>query len=159
MLSTSSLAYKFDDSAPTPSSDYFVSYKWDERTPAPREPICEGQMPSSNGSFNRRVSARRSPNSSIRDAKQENQDWLAARVAREPVAEIVDKTGMTERAVHNIRQRKSKISFDNLVEYCRNDPQFAADFAEYVGLIRPGEAEMTEAVTRLVNAHARRQAT
>lgn len=159
MLSTSSLAYKFDDRVAAPSSDYSVSYKWDQRTPTPRETICEGQMPSSNGSFDRRVTARRSPNSSIRDAKQENQDWLAARIAREPVCEIVDKTGMTERAVHNIRQRKSKISFDNLVEYCRNDPEFAADFAAYVGLIKPGEAEFAGALTAAFNAYKRRGAT
>lgn len=113
-------------------------------------------MPISNGNSGRRVRSDSRHSSSLRDAKQDNQDWLASQIASRSVAEVVSNTGMSERAVHNIRGRKSKISFDGLVDLCRNDPNFAAAFAAYVGLIKPGEAEMAEAVTRLVNAHARR---
>lgn len=116
----------------------------------------EGQnVQRSNGNTDRRVIAGRK-NTSIRDVKQENQDWLGAQLSRRPVQQVVDSTGMTEKAVQNVRRRKSKLSFDNLVELCRDDPDFAAAFAEHIGLLRPGEAETASAVTRLVNAYQRR---
>jgi hypothetical protein len=65
---------------------------------------------------------------------------------------------MTEKAVQNIRRRKSKISFDNLVDLCRDDPAFAAAFADHIGLLRPGEAEFAGALTQAFNAYARRSA-
>lgn len=110
----------------------------------------------SNGFTGRSVSGRGRKETSLRDAKLENQDWLAAQIARRSVGDVVDSTGMTDKAVQNIRQRKAKISFDNLVELCRNDPEFAAAFAAHVGLIRPGEAEFAGALTRAFNAYQRR---
>lgn len=110
----------------------------------------------SNGYSDRSIEGHRRKNTSIRDVKIENQDWLAAKIASRSVAEVVADTGMTEKAVQNIRQRKAKISFDNLVELCRNDPSFAAAFAAHVGLIRPGEAEFAGALTQAFNAYARR---
>lgn len=92
----------------------------------------------------------------ISSIKNDNQDWLAAQIARRSVADVTDKTGMTEKAVQNIRRRQSKISFDNLVELCRADPEFAAAFAEHIGLIRPGEAEFAGALTQFANAVVRR---
>lgn len=91
-----------------------------------------------------------------RDGKAENQNWLAAQISQRSVAEVVESTGMSEKAVQNIRRGKSKINFDNLTDLCRDDPAFAAAFAEHIGLLRPGEAETAEAVTRLVNAIVRR---
>lgn len=110
----------------------------------------------SNGFTDRSIEGHRRKNTSIRDVKIENQDWLAAQVANRRVSTVVDATGMTEKAVQNIRQRKAKISFDNLVELCRNDPSFAAAFAAHVGLIQPGEAEFAGALTQAFNAYARR---
>jgi hypothetical protein len=111
---------------------------------------ANGQNGRSHSGQNRKYS------SSIRDAKHDNGDWLAAQVARRSVQNVVDSTGMTDKAVQNIRQRRAKISFDNLVELCRNDPDFAAAFAEHVGLILPGEAELAGAITNAFNVWQRR---
>jgi len=97
-------------------------------------------------------------NTSTRDVKNENQDWLAAQLARRSVSDVVASTGMSEKAVQNIRQRKAKISFDNLVELCRDDPAFGAAFCEHIGLLRPGEAEFAGALTQAFNAYQRRPA-
>jgi hypothetical protein len=117
----------------------------------------EGQM-RSNGSNGRRVIGQRRQNTSARDEKLENQDWLAAIIASRSVQHVIDGTGMNAKAVQNIRQRKSKISFDNLVSLCRSDPEFAAAFCEYIGVLRPGEAEFAGALTKAFNAYQRRQA-
>jgi len=111
----------------------------------------------SNGSNGRSVVRQNRQNNSVRDAKNENQDWLAAQLSRRSVQEVVDSTGMNEKSVQNIRRKKSKISFDNLVDLCRDDPQFAAAFAAYIGLIRPGEAEFAGALTQAFNAYQRKQ--
>jgi len=116
----------------------------------------EGAM-RSNGSNGRSVVRQNRQNNSVRDAKNENQDWLAAQLSRRSVQEVVDSTGMNEKSVQNIRRKKSKISFDNLVDLCRDDPQFAAAFAAYIGLIRPGEAEFAGALTQAFNAYQRKQ--
>lgn len=96
-------------------------------------------------------------NTSISDKKLQNGDWLAAQLAQRSVDEVVSKTGMTAKAVQNVRQRRAKLSFDNFTELCQNDPDFAAAYAEYVGLIRPGEAEFAGALTQAFNAYQRRQ--
>lgn len=115
-------------------------------------------MGSTNGTNSRSFNPQKRKNSAPRrDGKVENGDWLAAQVSARSVQEVVDATGMTDKAVQNIRRRKSKISFDNLVDLCRTDPEFAAEFAAHIGLILPGEAEMAAVVTRLVNAHVRRK--
>lgn len=98
------------------------------------------------------------PRVNITDRKQRNQDWLAKKASERSEKEIGEVTGMSPRAVGNLRQRRNKISFDNFVDWCLNDPKFAAEFAEYIGLLRQGEAEVAAAVTSLANAIARRDA-
>jgi hypothetical protein len=111
-----------------------------------------------NGLNGRSLVPEKRKNTSHRDGKIENGDWLAAQIANRSVADVVASTGMTEKAVQNIRRRKSKISFDNLVDLCRDDPAFAAAFADHIGLLRPGEAEFAGALTQAFNAYARRSA-
>jgi hypothetical protein len=110
-----------------------------------------------NGSNSRTFIPENRKNTSHRDGKIENGDWLSAQVSQRSVAEVVASTGMTDKAVQNIRRRKSKISFDNLVDLCRDDPAFAAAFAEHIGLILPGQAEFTGALTNAFNAYGRMQ--
>lgn len=114
-------------------------------------------MGSTNGTNGRTIIPQKRKNTPRRDGSHENGDWLAAQISARSVQDVVDATGMTDKAVQNIRRRKSKISFDNLVDLCRTDPEFAAEFAAHIGLILPGEAEMAAVVTRLVNAHVRRK--
>ncbi len=116
----------------------------------------EGAM-RSNGSNSRRVIGQNRQNNSVRDAKNENQDWLAAQLSKRSVQEVVDSTGMNEKSVQNIRRKKSKISFDNLVDLCRADPDFGAEFCKYIGVLNPGEAEFAGALTQAFNAYQRKQ--
>lgn len=117
---------------------------------------CGENTMRSNGLNGRSLSGQNRKNTSHRDGKQENKDWLAAHISRRSVQEVVDSTGMTDKAVQNMRRGKSKISFDNLVDLCRDDPEFAAAFAEHVGLILPGQAEFAGAITKAFNAYQRR---
>jgi hypothetical protein len=114
-------------------------------------------MQSSLGKIPRTYRGEPRPNTSIRDGRKSHGDWLAQQASARSEQEVSDATGMTPKAVGNLRQKRNKISFDNLVEWCRNDPQFAAAFAEYVGLLRPGEGEFAGALTQAFNAYQRRE--
>lgn len=111
-----------------------------------------------NGLNGRTIVPEKRKKCSIRDGKTENTDWLSAQLAGRSVQDVVNSTGMSEKAVQNIRRKKSKISFDGLVDLCRDDPDFAAAFAAHVGLILPGEAEFAGALTHAFNAYQRRGA-
>lgn len=93
---------------------------------------------------------------SLRAVKVGNQDWLRGQAQRYSAKDGASITGQAPAAFENLRQGRNKVSFDNLVEWCRNDPQFAAAFAEYVGLIMPGDAEFAGAITVAINAYLRR---
>src|SRR5690348_5614863 len=100
----------------------------------------------SNGLTDRSVVGRRRKNTSaLADIKNENSDWLAAQISKLPVSEVVACTGMTEKAVQNIRRGKSKISFDNQTELFRAHPELGAAYMAHIGLLLPGEAETAAA--------------
>lgn len=87
-----------------------------------------------------------------------HRDWLKEQqVFQDSPKVVAEKTGMTPRAVENIRLGRNAISFDNLVELCRADPDFAAAFCEYIGVLKPGEAEFAGALTKAFNAYQRRK--
>ena len=91
-------------------------------------------------------------------SKTENRDWLQSQASSRPVQQVSDDSGLSAKAVENLRRGQNKIGFDALVDWCRNDPEFAAAFAEHIGLILPGEAEFAGALTRAFNAYQRRRA-
>lgn len=123
-----------------------------------RETLGVGIDVVSNGLTDRTVSGHRRKQTPRRDGKDENRDWLAGQFAQRTDKDVIASTAMTGKAVQNIRQRRSKISFDNLVDLCRNDPDFAAAFGEHIGLLRPGEAEIAGALTQAFNAYMRTRA-
>jgi len=88
--------------------------------------------------------------------QDENTDWLMARAA--VVSDRIGSrnVGLTEKAFQNLRNGKSKIGFDGLVAWCRNDPSFAAHFAAFVGLIAVQDVEFTAAITEAFNAYQRK---
>lgn len=110
-------------------------------------------MEHSLGKTPRRVHADSDVN--IAERKKKNQDWLARQASKRSEVEVADATGMSPRAVGNLRQRRNKINFDNFVDWCLNDPHFAAEFAEYVGVIKPGSAEFAATMAKAVNAYQR----
>lgn len=103
----------------------------------------------------RRVHGDSRHTSSLSKAKRGNQDWITKQACRLSNKEGAALTGLAERAFENIRLGRNKINFDNLTEWCQNDPDFAAAYAEHIGLILPGQAEFAGALTRAFNAYER----
>lgn len=84
-------------------------------------------------------------------------DFVQARAVGYPVKKLQAITGLSKKQVENLRQGISGPSGVTLTRWIMNDPEFAGSYAEYVGLVRPGEAETAGALTRLVNAAVRQR--
>jgi hypothetical protein len=65
-------------------------------------------------------------------------------------------TGLSIQQVKNLRLGLSGVSGKTLTNWIRNCPEFAGAYAEYVGLVRPGEAEFAGALTQAFQAYQRR---
>lgn len=81
-------------------------------------------------------------------------DWARTKSAKEGA----DITGMTPNGFKKVQAGECAISYEKLTFAMKRDPDLAAAFAEYVGLINPGEAEFAGAFTKAVNAYQRRKA-
>lgn len=113
-------------------------------------------MVSALGNNGRRFRGRQYPNSSLRDAKLANQDWIKDHARGLSAKDGAELTGLSPKAFENLRQGNNKISFDNLVEWCRNDPQFRASFFHHCGGYLEIDPEMVAGITRVLNDAARR---
>lgn len=87
-----------------------------------------------------------------------HRDWLKAQVVQESAKSLAEKLPqVTPRAIENVRLGRNSFSFENFTDLCMADPDFAARYFEYVGLIRHGEAEFAGAITKAFNAYQRRK--
>jgi len=85
-------------------------------------------------------------------------DFTSERARRYTVKDLQRITGLSKKQVENIRQGKSGISGVTLSRWIMGCTVFAGDYAEWTGLIRPGEAGTAAALTRLVNEIVQREA-
>ena len=113
-------------------------------------------MLSTNGTFARKFRGHNTANSS-RPTSPELTDWLAAQLRNLSTKEVALLSETTERAAENAKLGKCAFNMASLTAMCRNSPDFAAAYAEYIGLVLPGDAEFAGALTNLVNAHVRRK--
>lgn len=84
-------------------------------------------------------------------------DWLAGYFRDQSAKEIARKTGQSPRTAEAVKTGRNCLTMAHLVNMCRADPQFAAAFAEYVGLLLPGDAAFAGALTQVFNAYQRRR--
>lgn len=82
-------------------------------------------------------------------------DWLADALRNKPAKEIAEDAGCGVRTAENAKQGRHALSGKHLANMQMNDPAFAAKWAEYVGLIVPGQGEFAGAITQAVNAYMR----
>src|ERR1035437_3152529 len=80
-------------------------------------------------------------------------DFIKAQVRRRRAKEVQRLTGLSIKAIENMRMGLSGASSQTITTWCRNDPEFrAAYFAECGGLLE-GDPEMLSGLTRAVNAY------
>ncbi len=111
-------------------------------------------MGNGRGSYARRL--RGDSRSNLRHVPngEECRDWLKENLAPLPASEISQTSGLTKRAVENIKSGENGMRMEHLVAFCRNDPQFRAAFIEFVG----GEVALPAEITMAINAYVQRKA-
>lgn len=112
----------------------------------------EKSQPKSAGNF----TGLNTPKTSGNDTTDTLVDFVQAKAILYRQKELARITGLSLKQVQNLRLGISGVSGKTLTNWIRNCPNFAAQYAEYVGLIRPGEAEMSAALTQVINAAVRR---
>jgi hypothetical protein len=82
-------------------------------------------------------------------------DWLAEQLRNKSAKDIANNAGCGLRTAENAKQGRHTLSPKHLANLQLNDPDVAAAWAEYVGLLRPGEAETAAAYTKFANVAVR----
>jgi hypothetical protein len=82
-------------------------------------------------------------------------DWLADKLRAVPSKEISRKTGQGQRAAEAVKMGRNGMTMAHLVNICRADPEFRAQFFKFCGGTLEGEPEMVAALTRAINAVVR----
>lgn len=85
-------------------------------------------------------------------------DWFKDRLRNMSAKEIAEEAGCGVRAAENVKQGRNNFTSAHLATLLLNRPDIAAEWAEYIGLILPGQAEFAGAFTQAVNAYVRRDA-
>lgn len=85
-------------------------------------------------------------------------DWLADVLRNKAAKDMADDAGCGIRTAENAKQGRHGLSAKHLANLQMNDPDVAAAWMKYVGLIRAGEAEAAAAYTRFANTVVRRDA-
>ena len=85
-------------------------------------------------------------------------EFCRSYATRYPVTHIQRVTGLSRKQVENIRQGISGVSGTTLTRWIVNDRDFAGEYAEWVGLIRPGESRLASALSSVFSEYQGRAA-
>lgn len=150
------MSFDFAASSNAPTSNEDFSQATFPKAHALRESSLRGQMQKSRSAFTGTVLGKTTRDSGA-VVKGDNVAFLRSQARRIAAKEGAERTGMSPKGFQKLQQGENTISFDKLIEWCRNDPDFGAAFCEYIGVLRPGEAEFAAALTRTFNAYQRKQ--
>lgn len=103
-------------------------------------------------SFNR---GEHSDNPHIQTSTDECGDWLADKLRSQSAKIIARKTGQGQRAAEAVKMGRNGLTMAHLVNICRADPEFRAQFFQFCGGLLEGEPEMIAALSRAINAVVR----
>ncbi len=82
-------------------------------------------------------------------------DFCRAYAVRKSVKQVQAATGLSKKQVENIRQGLSGVSGTTLTRWIMGDLEFMAEYAEWVGIVRPGDGDKAKALAMLVNSYVR----
>lgn len=110
-------------------------------------------MSNSNGITRRAFRGRNVPGA--RPASPEFRDWFADKLSHLSIKEVMALGECSEDTAENIKLGRCAPKGEIMTAMFRNDPDLGGLYMEYIGLLRPGEAECAAAFTRFVNAAVR----
>lgn len=82
-------------------------------------------------------------------------DFVKEQASRRSIKEVSRLTGLSEKAVANLRTGASGASAQTISTWCRQDPVFRAEYFRWCGGILEGTPEMYIALSRAINETVR----
>lgn len=79
-------------------------------------------------------------------------DWLKEKLRQQSGKEISEKTGQGQRAAEAVKMGRNGLTMAHLVNICRADPDFRAQFFQFCGGKLEGDPEMVAALSKAINA-------
>jgi len=108
------------------------------------------------GKTNRSLQPTEDPNTSGRVSTAELVDFLQVRALKYRVKDLCTLTGLSEKAVINLRTGEAGASAQTISTWCRNDPAFRAEYFYWCGGRLEGEPETLAALNIAINNILRR---
>lgn len=93
-----------------------------------------------------------SANRHIHTNTGECSDWLAERLRNRSAKEISRQTGQGQRAAEAVKMGRNGLTMAHLVNICRADPEFRAQFFYFCGGELEGNPELVSKLTQAINA-------
>lgn len=83
---------------------------------------------------------------------RECSDWLQHQFRQQSAKVISEKTGQGQRAAEAVKMGRNGLTMAHLVNICRADPDFRAQFFAFCGGQLEGDPEMVAALSKAINA-------
>lgn len=83
-------------------------------------------------------------------------DFVKERALRKTIKEVQVLTGLSEKAVKNMRLGSAGASAQTISTWCRNDPRFRAEYFAWCGGYLETDPEMVANLSRVLTDYARR---
>jgi hypothetical protein len=91
----------------------------------------------------------------VQGARPGFKNWFTDKLATLSIKEVAALGECSEDTAENIKLGRCTPKGDIMTAMFQNSPELGAMYLEYIGLLRPGEAETAAAYTRFVNAAVR----
>jgi hypothetical protein len=96
-------------------------------------------------------------NNTSRASTAELVDFLQAQVRKRRAKEVAQLTGLSIKAIENMRMGLSGASSQTITTWCRTDPAFRAAYFAFCGGMLEGDPEMLNGLTMAVQSFLRQQ--
>jgi hypothetical protein len=93
----------------------------------------------------------------LRSDTKECSDWLAHQFRKRSAKDISEYTGQGQRAAEAVKMGRNGLTMAHLVNICRADPDFRAQFFAFCGGQLEGDPSMVAALSRAINAVMQQQ--
>jgi hypothetical protein len=84
-------------------------------------------------------------------------DFVQVQTRKRRAKEVQRLTGLSIKAIENMRMGLSGASAQTITTWCRNDPDFRAAYFAYCGGMLEGDPEMLAGLTRAVQSFMRQK--
>lgn len=102
-----------------------------------------------NPAFNR---GEHSANKHLRSDTRECSDWLQHQFRKQSSKEISEQGGIGQRAAEGVKQGRNGLTMAHLVNMCRANPDFRAQFFAFCGGQLEGDPALVANLSRAINA-------